>query len=310
MTKSVTHEEAWGASSPAPSRKALGRRLRAVRMDQGLGRGTAARSAGLTRRELARYERGRRHPRIGELRSIAGSCGVELDDLLPPTTPPETPPDLPGGGYDPLDSPVPPPPGLRPEIPLPPERAVPETAWTTGTITVAEATIDHPHASDRGDARWAITDPPAADQPDHRAGDALVIEADVDFSGGPGFGVLVGARIDSQGRLSAYSFDIDPLSGGGGYVLRAWDRDRPHWWPLAGSATPDLAQLFGTHTVKVALAHDHLEAGIDGHTVLSVPMIGSCARGAGATPARGRGLGIIAWADSDLTVAGVRIAGR
>ena len=319
MAKSVTTKESIDASP-----KAVGRRLRKIRIDQGLARGAAARSAGLTRRELARYERGRRHLRIGELRSIAGSCGVELDALLPPESldsplsfvetaarvEPWVPEDLTVQSLDSPDDPLDVLESLAPPPPAPPlqaETEVPETAWVTGTIVAANATIDHPHAGERGNARWAITGT-ASQGPDQS--DQLAIEANIDFSGGPGFGVLVGARIDEAGRLSAYSFDVDPLSGGGGYVLRAWEQDRPHWWPLAGAAVADLADLFGPHTIAVALDHECLEAYVDGRSVLSVPTIKSRARSLGAGPCPGTGLGIIAWADSDLVVTGVRVAGR
>src|SRR5262249_35201813 len=55
--------------------------LKALRRAHGLSRAQVARSAGLTRRELRRYERGRRVAEA-ELRSIAGSCGVDVADLL------------------------------------------------------------------------------------------------------------------------------------------------------------------------------------------------------------------------------------
>src|SRR5690349_10312364 len=55
--------------------------LKALRRAHGLSRAQVARSAGLTRRELRRYERGRQVS-SAELRSIAGSCGVDVVDLL------------------------------------------------------------------------------------------------------------------------------------------------------------------------------------------------------------------------------------
>lgn len=66
-----------------PSAKDLGRQLRQVRRKQGLSRAEVARSAGLTRRELAAYERGRVHIPESDLWCLAGSCGVEVSDLLP-----------------------------------------------------------------------------------------------------------------------------------------------------------------------------------------------------------------------------------
>jgi transcriptional regulator with XRE-family HTH domain len=55
--------------------------LKALRRAHGLSRAQVARSAGLTRRELRRYERGRKVAEA-ELRSIAGSCGVDVADLV------------------------------------------------------------------------------------------------------------------------------------------------------------------------------------------------------------------------------------
>ena len=66
-----------------PSAKDVGRQLRQVRRKQGLSRAEVARSAGLTRRELAAYERGRVHIPESDLWCLAGSCGVEVGDLLP-----------------------------------------------------------------------------------------------------------------------------------------------------------------------------------------------------------------------------------
>jgi transcriptional regulator with XRE-family HTH domain len=55
--------------------------LKALRRSHGLSRAQVARSAGLTRRELRRYERGRTVSE-SDLRSIAGSCGVDVATLL------------------------------------------------------------------------------------------------------------------------------------------------------------------------------------------------------------------------------------
>jgi transcriptional regulator with XRE-family HTH domain len=66
------------------STRDLGRKLREVRRQLGLSRSHVARSAGLTRRELAAYERGRVVIPEGDLWCVAGSCGVEMAELLPP----------------------------------------------------------------------------------------------------------------------------------------------------------------------------------------------------------------------------------
>src|SRR5262245_27306857 len=65
------------------SPKDVGRQLRHVRRKQGLSRSEVARSAGLTRRELAAYERGRVDIPESDLWCLAGSCGVDVGELLP-----------------------------------------------------------------------------------------------------------------------------------------------------------------------------------------------------------------------------------
>ncbi len=75
------------AGRDQPSPKDVGRHLRQVRKQQGLSRTVVARSAGLTRRELAAYERGRAEVPESDLWCLAGSCGVDVSDLLPRTRP-------------------------------------------------------------------------------------------------------------------------------------------------------------------------------------------------------------------------------
>ena len=70
-------------STTAPSPKQLGRQLRQVRKQKGLSRSEVARSAGLTRRELAAYERGKVAVPESDLWCLAGSCGVDVGELLP-----------------------------------------------------------------------------------------------------------------------------------------------------------------------------------------------------------------------------------
>jgi transcriptional regulator with XRE-family HTH domain len=63
--------------------KTIGRHLRSVRKAKGLSRSEVARSAGLTRRELAAYERGRTAVPDSDLWCLAGSCAVDVSELLP-----------------------------------------------------------------------------------------------------------------------------------------------------------------------------------------------------------------------------------
>src|SRR4029079_5385253 len=71
-----------GISPPATTSE-VGRHLRTVRKAQGLSRSEVARSAGITRRELAAYERGRIPVPDSDLWCLAGSCGVDVSELLP-----------------------------------------------------------------------------------------------------------------------------------------------------------------------------------------------------------------------------------
>ena len=89
-TTVVTPEVVQELVTPGPVDPAmppdLGRRLRAVRRRQRLSRAEVARSAGLTRREVAAYERGATVPAT-DLWCIAGSCGVDVAELLPTRDP-------------------------------------------------------------------------------------------------------------------------------------------------------------------------------------------------------------------------------
>ena len=61
----------------------VGACLRAARRASALSRNHVARSAGLTGRELTRYEHGRAIPCQRDLQALAGACGIDPDELLP-----------------------------------------------------------------------------------------------------------------------------------------------------------------------------------------------------------------------------------
>ena len=61
----------------------VGACLRSARKASTLSRDHVARSAGLTGRELARYEHGREVPCQRDLQALAGACGIDPGDLLP-----------------------------------------------------------------------------------------------------------------------------------------------------------------------------------------------------------------------------------
>ena len=66
------------------SPKELGKHLRDVRRRKGLSLSEVARGAGLTRRELNAYEKGRIPIPDSDLFVLAGSCGVDVAELRVP----------------------------------------------------------------------------------------------------------------------------------------------------------------------------------------------------------------------------------
>ena len=66
--------------------KQLGKHLRSVRRGKGLSLSEVARGAGLSRRELVAYERGKVPIPENDLWVLAGSCGVDVGELLPSAT--------------------------------------------------------------------------------------------------------------------------------------------------------------------------------------------------------------------------------
>src|SRR3954471_1951884 len=63
--------------------KQLGKHLRSIRRKKGLSLSEVARGAGLSRRELVAYERGKVPIPESDLWVLAGSCGVDVSELMP-----------------------------------------------------------------------------------------------------------------------------------------------------------------------------------------------------------------------------------
>ena len=114
----------------------------------------------------------------------------------------------------------------------------------------------------RADERWALADVTAA--PD------FALEVQVDLRSGPGFGVLFRAELDDEGRMSGYSFDVDPVYEGGGYLVREWRADRELWNPIAHVSAPDTGAMHGIMAVRLTVDDDNLVASVNGETVLTV----------------------------------------
>ncbi len=191
-------------------------------------------------------------------------------------------------------------PGVVPTVAPEPrfERATAD--WQIGGVFPATAMADDGTlALRRADARWALTNLSAD-------GDCIV-EASYDLRTGSGFGIVFRASVTDD-RISGYSFDMDPIAGGGGYLVRLWDGSRQHWRPLAHAAVTDPARLFGHHVARLTVRGDQLSVDIDGDPVLEVPALSRATLEVGREPCRGDRVGIQAWATTEVTVESFRVA--
>jgi hypothetical protein len=152
----------------------------------------------------------------------------------------------------------------------------------------------------RADERWALAD--VVTTPD------FAVEIDVDFRSGPGFGVLFRASIDDEGRMSGYSFDIDPIYDGGGYLVRQWQADRELWNPIARVGSADPNSMHGKLTVRLVVSGEYLSALVNGVEVLTVEHLKEASAERGRDGASGERVGVQAWSSSDLVIETLRVA--
>ena len=124
----------------------------------------------------------------------------------------------------------------------------------------------------------------------------------------PGSGSCSAASVADDERITGYSFDMDPVAGGGGYLLRLWEGSRQHWRPLAHAPVTDPAMLFGHHVVRLTVRGDHLSALVDGDSVLELPALSRSTVELGREPCRGDRIGIQAWSTTEVTVESFRVA--
>jgi transcriptional regulator with XRE-family HTH domain len=154
----------------------------------------------------------------------------------------------------------------------------------------------------RADERWALAD--VTTTPD------FALEVEVDFRSGPGFGVLFRASADDAGRMSGYSFDVDPIHEGGSYLVRQWQADRELWNPIARVAAADPASMHGVLTIRVVVIDDTVHASVNGERVLAVESLKQACADRNREPANGDRVGIQAWSSSDLVIETLRVAER
>jgi hypothetical protein len=175
--------------------------------------------------------------------------------------------------------------------------------WQIGGIFPATAMADDGTlALRRADARWALTD--------LRAPADCIIEATVDFRAGSGFGIMFRASTDDGERITGYSFDVDPVASGGGYLVRMWESSRQHWRPLAQASVTDPAQLSGRHVLQLTLRGDRLDVQVDGEPVLAIDALSRYTVELGREPCRGDRVGIQAWSTTEVTIESFRVAAR
>lgn len=163
--------------------------------------------------------------------------------------------------------------------------------WRMGNTSPATAMDDGGLALRRADARWAFAGAAAPHD--------FTVETAFDFRSGAGFGVLFRATVDQAEQLTAYSFDIDAIAGDSAFVLRQWEHGQPHWRPLA-QMPADAARIYGRHTIAMTLHADRLVVTIDNEPVLQHTGVSQSSIELGHAPCQGAGIGIQAWATTEV----------
>jgi hypothetical protein len=189
------------------------------------------------------------------------------------------------------------------EEPRPDEWITADDEWELGNaLPLVEVRGHGALVMRRADERWALANLTVSDR--------YLVEVDLEFRAGPGFGVLFRADVDDEGRMSAYSFDVDPVYEGGGYLVRQWQADRELWNPIAHVAAEDPGAMYGNLTVRLEVVKERLVASVNNAVVMTVDDLqqGSVERGRNAPT--GRRVGVQAWSSSDLVIETLRVADR
>jgi hypothetical protein len=122
--------------------------------------------------------------------------------------------------------------------------------------------------------------------------------------------VLFRAEVDADGRMSGYSFDIDPVYEGGSYLVREWRADRELWNPIAHVPAPDPEAMHGLLAVRLTVDDERLVASVNGVDVLTVESLKEASAERGRDGAAGNRVGIQAWSSTDLVIDELRVAER
>ncbi len=110
--------------------------------------------------------------------------------------------------------------------------------------------------------------------------------------------------------MSGYSFDIDPIYDGGGYLVRQWHADRELWNPIARVSGDDPDAMYGRLLVRLEVAGERLSAQVNGVEVLTVDDLQHESQERGRDAATGHRIGVQAWSSSDLVIDVARVAAR
>ncbi len=189
----------------------------------------------------------------------------------------------------------------EPEPEPEPEFVTAGTDWLLGNaVPLVEVQAAGALVMRRADERWALADV--------RTDDDYVLEVDLDFRSGPGLGVLFRASVDLDGAMSGYSFDIDPIYDGGGYLVRQWQNDRELWNPIARVKADDPNTMYGKLTVRLEVHGNALLALVNGAEVLRVDDLEQASRERDRDAAVGNRVGVQAWSSSDLVIDTLRVA--
>ena len=181
--------------------------------------------------------------------------------------------------------------------------AVAGAEWVLGNaVPLVEVRSTGSLVMRRADERWALADVIASPN--------FAVEVNVDLRSGPGFGVLFCADLDDQGQMSGYSFDVDPVYEGGGYLVREWRANRELWNPIGHVAAPHLAGMSGLLEVRLTVDEDRLVAAVNGEVVLTIDSLQQASIDRGRVGASGNRVGVQAWSSTDLVIDELRIATR
>jgi transcriptional regulator with XRE-family HTH domain len=175
--------------------------------------------------------------------------------------------------------------------------------WELGNaLPLVEIRSHGDETTRRADERWALADLTTPDR--------YALEVDLEFRGGPGFGVLFRSTVDDNGRMSGYSFDVDPGYDGGGYLVRQWQADRELWNPIAQETVTDADAMYGRLTVRLVVDDGRMVAYVNDAEVLRVDDLEEASQTRGRLAPSGRRVGVQAWSSSDLVIDTVKLAAR